>query len=986
MKTNNRLVSLSVVASLLLAFSVSAQVAPAPAPTPAGAAAAAKPVPILSLDPYEVTGTRPEVFSDRNVDLPRTVNDILPYVVFNSKALEESGSPNMEDFLKQNLTMVNERLTNTGNTTSYGASSDISLRGLSTNQTLVLVDGRRMANVFVAGSVYQPDLNGIPMSAVDRVEILPSSASGIYGGSAVAGVINVILKKNYSGGEVRLSYDTPLDTDAGVRTAALSWGRAFENGKTHVMFTAQFSNAHPLRLGDRRDVFEPRAAAVLKNAPDYYWTPTSPFLGAGVNISSGTVANLVLKPAYGGQTLPSNYTYLPAGAAASTATATVGAGILANAGKYNFTLANVNSNGPASNYIFGFTPETKAFSVAVDRKMLTNLDAFVQYNYSSNYAVELYNGTFTNSTISIPAASPTNPFTTAVVIKTPLTMERPRIGPSLTRTFTAGLKARLPKGWLAQFDYTWSQNSSGHYLQSVDTTPYNADILAGTVNLFVDPLLYPVDLGKYAAQQNFTFKSTLNALAARASGALPSLPWGAPTLTMGLESRLGPGQQNGYLDRNNPLTPASSSLTTYFGFFPTTKAAYAEISAPLVARNRIPLIHELEIQMAARREDFKVDTGTPTMAVATSTRVVTYGAPVLNGLPFRNHVDYVNTKPSIGFKYQPIEGIAIRISTSRAFLPPNATQLQLNPLPNAATITILDPKSNTTYPVQTISGGNPNIRPQTSKSVTGGVVWQPRRGALKGLRFSADYLNLKQVDAISTLSAQQIISYESTYPQRVTRNAAGVITQIDTSSINLYKRNLETWDLALDYRLNTAESGSFAFKARETLTLHSKYQFALTAPMYDVAGYPLEGGSFKNRLNTGISWENTRWTATWSSRFIPSYFEYGAAGGQLSSTSAAGRTVDSGNQVRALGSSKVAAQTFHDLVVGYNFGRVAAMGRKEGSVLGSKMFDGLSMQLGLKNVFNHAPAFDTGPFGIGLMSPYGDNRMRAIWMNVKRTF
>jgi len=984
MNTTYRPVARALIAILFPSLGLLAQLAPSPSVPPAPAKTV-KAADLISLDPYEVTDNRPEIFSDRNVDLPRTVNDVQPYLIFGSKAIEESGSPNMEEFLKANLTMVNQRFTNSSNTTSYGTSSEISMRGLTATQTLILVDGRRMPNVFVAGSVYQPDLNGIPMSAVDRIEVLPSSASGIYGGSAIAGVINVILKKNYSGGEVRVTYDTPLDTDAGIRTYNVSYGRAFEGGKTHFMFNAQFSNANTLRLGDRRNVFEPRRAAVLRNAPDYYWTSLSPFLGAGVNISSGTNANLVLKPAFGGQTLPSNYTYLASGTSGTTASAAIGAGFLANAGQYNFTPANVNSNGPATNYILGFTPENKAFSVALDRKMTPYLDAFVQYNYSSNFGQELYNGHFTNSSLTIPAASPINPFTTQVLIKSPLTMEKPRFGPSINRVFTAGLKARLPKEWLVQLDYSWSQNTSGHYYQSVDSAPLNAEILAGTVNPFVDPLLFPINLDKYAAQTNFTFKSTLNSIAARGSGPLPSLPWGTPNLTIGLDQRL-PGTKDGYLERNYPLTPTLNSKTTYFGFAQMTKSAYAEMTVPLLPRHRLPLVHSLELQVAGRREVFDVDTGTPTMAVNSLSGAITYGAPVLNGLPFRKKAHYASNNPTIGVKYQPFEGVTIRASTGTAFLPPVTTQLLLNPLPNAALTTIIDPKNNTSYPVQTISGGNPDILPQTSRSTNVGVIWQPTWAVLKGLRFNAEYYTINQANAINTLTAQQILSLESTYPSRVTRDAAGLITLINTSSMNLYRRNLEGWDLTLDYRLNTRDAGSFKVSARESIVLHSKYQFSLFAPMYDVAGYPLEGGAMKTRLNTTFGWENIRWHATWTTHFFPTYFEYGAAGGQLSTTSAAGAKFDSGNQVRALGSQTVEAQTFHDFVVGYNFGRLAAIGRSTDSMLGSRIFDGLSVQLGLKNIFNQAPAFDTGPYGSGLMSPYADNRMRSVWMTLKRAF
>jgi len=683
-------------ALLALPASVLAQAVTAPTPT-AASMAAAKQEPIIGLDAYQVTDTRPEPFGDRNVDAPRTVNDVQPYMIYNAKIIEESGAINMEDFLRANLTMVNEALPNAGNTTSYGASSNIQLRGLSGTQTLVLVDGRRLPNVYVAGSEYQADLNGIPMSAIDRIEVLPSSASGIYGGSAIAGVINVVLKKNYSGGEVRMTYDTPMDTDASIRTVNVSYGRALEGGRSHLTFTAQYSDAHALTLGDRKSVVVPRILTILERSPDIYWTPTSPFLGAGVNISSGASVNgvpvnLALKPAFGGQTLASSYTNLPTGTASSATTASVGAGLLANAGKYNFNLADVNSNPPATNYITGFTPMTKGFSTTFDRKMLTNLDAFVQYNYSSNFAFENYNGHFTGSTISIPAAAPSNPFTTAVVIKSPLSLVKQRNGTSLTRTLVGGVKARLPKGWLGQFDYTWSENAAGTFLISVDTTPLNADILSGAVNPFVDPLLYPISLEKYAARQNFTFKQTVNTLALRAAGNLPSLPWGTPRLGVRTERRLD-GKKDGTLERVYPLTPASSATTTYLGFLRDVRSANAELTVPLVARHRFPLLESLEAQLAGGREEHVVAVGTPTMAVATSTGVVTYGAPVLNGLPYRKKVIFTSNNPTVGFKYQPVESLIIRASTGTAFLPPTTSQLAQNPLPNSGLTTILDPKT-----------------------------------------------------------------------------------------------------------------------------------------------------------------------------------------------------------------------------------------------------------------------------------------------------
>jgi outer membrane cobalamin receptor len=99
-----------------------------------------------------------------------------------------------------------------------GASSSINLRGLGSLQTLILINGMRTANFANRGATFQPDVNGIPLAAIDRVEVLPGSASAIYGGTAVGGVVNVILKRSYTGDRVSSSYQNTFDTDAPIRT------------------------------------------------------------------------------------------------------------------------------------------------------------------------------------------------------------------------------------------------------------------------------------------------------------------------------------------------------------------------------------------------------------------------------------------------------------------------------------------------------------------------------------------------------------------------------------------------------------------------------------------------------------------------------------------------------------------------------------------------------------------------------------------------
>ena len=933
---------------------------------------------VVSLDPYEVNDTRPEPFINRNLDLPRTVNDVQPYIVFDAKTIEQSGIPNVEDFLRQRLTMNNVISSNSQNPTSYGTGSAVSLRGLGVTQTLILVDGRRLPTVYVAGSVYQGDLNGLPLGAIDRIEVLPSSASGIYGGGAVAGVVNIITKKNYVGGEVRMTYDTSFNTDDAIRTVSVSWGAALEGGKTHVLLSANYSSAHDLMLGDRLNLFIPHLYSIIARAPANFYTPLSPFQGATTNISSGTAANLVLKS---GAALPSNFTHIPVGTTASTSATTLAAGLLQNAGSYDLTLAAINGVSTDTQSPVGFTPEVKGFNIAVTRQMTSHLEASVYFTYASNKGVEIYDGHFNQSNFTIPATATTNPFATSVLVKFPATQNWPRTGPNINRTFAASLKYKFPHNWLGIIDYTAAKNAAGHFLVRDDATALQNDLNSGALNPFVDERVSPINLAKYAGYQNFTFFSTHDAFTMKASGPLPSLPWGAPQMTFGVENRIG-GQENGKLDTNYPLTPANSSLVTYYGFKQTTKAAYAEANIPLVRKEHYPLLYSLEAQVAARTETFAVATGTPQQTYTPSTGLTTFSAPVINGLPFRSKTTYTASEPTFGVKYQPVQAITIRASYAQAFLPPTAAQLIENPLPNVGLTTITDPKTNTIYGVTTIGGGNASLKPQSSKSYDFGFIWQPRQGLLKGLRFDAEYYRIRQFNAISALTAQVLLNNQSTFANRVTRDpSTGLITQVDVSSLNLYSRDQLGWDFTLDYYRPTP-IGTFTLHTVESLVLHSRFQYSLTLPQYDDVGFPEEtGGQVKYRINTTVGWEKGSWNASWTTRYYDRYHIYGGAGGGISAQNANGG--DFSTYAAAQGGEFIAAQIYHDLTIGYTFGRA----KGATSRLSERMLDGVSVQVGIKNVFNTTPAFDAGAFaGLGYISGLADIRLRDGWISVKKAF
>ena len=149
-----------------------------------------------------------------------------PVQTLNAADIEKSGKSSVAELL-QTLAVDNQGSVPTtfGNGFAAGASG-ISLRGLGTASTLVLLNGRRVAPYGLAddGQKVFADLNIIPLEAVERVEILKDGASAIYGSDAIAGVVNVILRRDYQGTAIKGNYGKTKDWDGRDAHAAITHG------------------------------------------------------------------------------------------------------------------------------------------------------------------------------------------------------------------------------------------------------------------------------------------------------------------------------------------------------------------------------------------------------------------------------------------------------------------------------------------------------------------------------------------------------------------------------------------------------------------------------------------------------------------------------------------------------------------------------------------------------------------------------------------
>lgn len=182
--------------------------------------------PVTKLAPLEVTGSHIRTLGAEA--------EALPVFTFSQVELERRGVERIADIrwaIPQLGASVgfNDNLQNGGTSRAQQVGTSFNLRGLGGNSTLVLVDGRRIPHTGQeapggAGGREDFSVDGIPVSAIERIDILPEGAGAIYGSEAIAGVVNIVLKKNYQGSEMRVSYDNTFDSDVADMSVSLTTG------------------------------------------------------------------------------------------------------------------------------------------------------------------------------------------------------------------------------------------------------------------------------------------------------------------------------------------------------------------------------------------------------------------------------------------------------------------------------------------------------------------------------------------------------------------------------------------------------------------------------------------------------------------------------------------------------------------------------------------------------------------------------------------
>ncbi len=190
-----------------------------------------------SVERIEVTGSR---IKRTDMEGPSPIQSI------GKEDIANMGYDNLQQLLERMPAAGAGTFSTRGNSqdsTANGAAA-ISLRGMGPDATLVLINGRRVSISAFAEGVSNSfvDINSIPVSAIERIDILKDGASAIYGSDAIAGVVNIVLRKNIEGIEVNLGYGATDGPNYNEKTASLVWGTMSDKGSASVILD-HFSNS-----------------------------------------------------------------------------------------------------------------------------------------------------------------------------------------------------------------------------------------------------------------------------------------------------------------------------------------------------------------------------------------------------------------------------------------------------------------------------------------------------------------------------------------------------------------------------------------------------------------------------------------------------------------------------------------------------------------------------------------------------------------------
>ena len=788
-----------------------------------------------------------------NLDLRRTADDALPYAIYDRDLIVRSGVVNLNEFIQRNV-LDSDAATHPpeqrpgldidSHGTFQAGSTNLNLRGYGASETVVLVNGRRLPEVLISGTAsQQPDVNFIPISLVQRVEVLPISASAMYSGNAVGGVINIVLRPDVDLTEVTATYTNALrGFDAPQSTVSLQHGQTLLGGALRVRLNATFTASMPPTEAELGHIQAKLAATPGANA------------GSDLERATPNVRSVDGSPLFGPGT-PS-FTSVAPGADGL-------GGVTAFAGREGVRSLNLFSspgglaNSPDSlDFPYGRQQRGESYfgSATYDVSPWLQLGLDGIYTHSVvNRGYNVFPGDLT-----LAGDSPLNPFHRDVAVS--LNEITSGLGEGYSEgqldfsSVVLGVLLKLPQDWTVSLDTQYGHSltryrglagvDTARWQQLVDEGRYNplrdTEVQGAPAEFYDRALIYYGGRGRFVTVGNYDALDT----ALRISNSLLALPTGTGVVNFGGDYRrnhLAPStNEQRYGDGSLVKAPLRWSGRTL-----QRLSVFGELQAPLVPARWLPdWIRDVQTDVAAR-----------------------YVAS--------NSSQESNLAPTGGLKLQFSGGFSLRgtISTSNRLPPPDLSGTTVTvgaPVVGGGSevslVSVHDPLRNdeVNNKVQASAALNPNLRPESAVTWTTGALW--RRGEVHQFRLAVDFTDTRKSGELHDLNEQEVVNLEPFLPGRVTRAApasgdpfaVGPITSILTGGFNLAYRHSQNWSTALDYTWTECLGGRLQLYGQWLYFQRYDVQVLPNTPQVDELRAPDASapGLLQHRVNFGTGWSN----------------------------------------------------------------------------------------------------------------------------------
>lgn len=670
------------------------------------------------------------------------------------------------------------------------------LRGIGVSSTLILLNGRRLANFASPGSASGVDLNSIPSAAISRVEVLKDGASAIYGTDAIGGVINFITRPNYQGAELSAYYGDTQHGGADKKTLTLAGGFGkLASDRYNVIAVANLQNNGSMRSTQR----------------DWIGSVLQPDINLDVGSSNTFPANVRRTTGSGNATGPR---------------------LNPSAPKCNppATIYSPDSFVGDKACFYDYMQDTEIFPDSKRNSFLGRAQFALSADHTL-FAELLHSDTKTTYRISpltvtnlnYPVNGPFYPNDLITTNKTPLRvgLRLSEAGPRTNEVDAVAQRLLVGvKGTLDGWDYDTALNHSvskvdDNYIDGyVKTSAFNAAFLSGKINPFgpsgaEGSALLAASKISDAARQS---KATTDAFDFKASREIFELGGGKAGLALGGEFRR----------EKMDFTPSAllaageirgDGVGQAYGGSRTVKALYAELS--------LPFAKTLEAQVALRHDRYN-DVG-------------------------------ATTNPKFGVRWNPSQQLVLRSSYSTGFRAPSLTDLHEPSRLGQTSGIYNDPLGcikagnidNTRNPdycgiqPDLVKGGTSSLKPETSKQFSAGFVVEPTRD----FNASFDYWRIEKSD---TLLANEgaYFSDPASNPGLVTRAAAdpalpgipGRILSVDGRTRNIGSLKTSGVDVSLNWRLPKNEIGKFGVTLNGTYVIDYKTKNSAASPEVNGVG------------------------------------------------------------------------------------------------------------------------------------------------------